>query len=304
MVSLELPQIDLMAHGQPLSKLPDRMAWLIPSDPHTSMPELQRQYRAQGYLWLKGILPRNQVEKFREMYFRAFAELDMLKPGTNPVDGIGAENLPASAHVRKLEGQVVRWALFESFCFMPEIVNFYEAFLGGHTYLHKRKMLRRTSAGSTWSTPAHYDLIYLRGGTDKSLCTSWIPFGDVPVEMGGLVYLEGSDVAGRRYEAEFTANNTTLSPEDRISAYNKNMEEGGSLTEDLTDLANRLNMRWLIANYESGDMVVHSPYMIHAATTNQDAHGRMRLSADIRYQLVDDEIDQRWRFDWYPGDNL
>jgi len=45
--------------------------------------------------------------------------------------------------------------------------------------------------------------------------------------MGGLIYLEGSDATGRQSEAEFTARNTALPPEGRISAFNKNMEEGG-----------------------------------------------------------------------------
>jgi len=110
------------------------MGWLIPSDPSSTLPELQRQYRAQVYLWLKDIFPPARVLKFRERYFRAFADLGLLKPGTVPVDGIGAKNPSVSGQIRKMEAQVVRCALFEAFCFMPEIVEFCEAFLGGtHT---------------------------------------------------------------------------------------------------------------------------------------------------------------------------
>jgi hypothetical protein len=49
-----------------------------------------------------------------------------------------------------------------------------------------------------------------------------------------------------------------------------------------------------MADYEAGDMMIHSAYMIHVATTNEDSQGRIRLSTDIRYQLVTDAIDQRW----------
>jgi hypothetical protein len=45
-------------------------------------------------------------------------------------------------------------------------------------------------------------------------------------------------------------------------------------------------------------MVIRSAYMIHAATTNQNPHGRMRLSTDIRYQRRRDEIDRRWQNHW------
>ncbi len=51
-------------------------------------------------------------------------------------------------------------------------------------------------------------------------------------------------------------------------------------------------------------MVVHSPYMIHAATVNSDPDGRMRLSTDIRYQRVRDEIDVRWNNHWSFDDML
>jgi len=49
---------------------------------------------------------------------------------------------------------------------------------------------------------------------------------------------------------------------------------------------------------------MHSAYMIHAATVNEDAGNRMRLSTDIRYQLVTDTIDGRWGRDWSPDDGL
>jgi ectoine hydroxylase-related dioxygenase (phytanoyl-CoA dioxygenase family) len=142
----------------------------------------------------------------------------------------------------------------------------------------------------------------LRGGTD-TVCTAWIPIGDASVEMGGLIYLEGSDRVGRQMEAEFAAKNGNLTPEERISAYNKNMAEGGWVTKNLPEMAERFDTRWLMADYEAGDMMVHSAYMIHAATTNMDAC-HMRLSTDIRYQRVRDEIDARWANHWTFGDML
>jgi ectoine hydroxylase-related dioxygenase (phytanoyl-CoA dioxygenase family) len=298
----ELPP--LVAHGKILDISPNRMGWLTPSDAKAPIRELQAQYREQGYLWLKNILPHDRVLEFRGQYFAAFEVFGLLKADTPVTLGIAAEAVPVSAEIRHMESLLARWTVYEAFCLMPEIITFYEAFLGGRTYLHKRKLIRRTAPGSEWSTPAHYDLVYLRGGTDKSLCTSWIPIGDIPVEMGGLIYLEGTDAKGREIEAEFTRKNAALPPEERISAYNQNMREGGWLSDDLPYLAGRFDTRWLIANYEAGDMVIHSPYMIHAAPTNQDRQRRMRLSTDIRYQLADDKIDKRWTADWYPGDNL
>lgn len=122
--------------------------------------------------------------------------------------------------------------------------------------------------------------------------------------MGGLVYLEGSHRIGIELEKEFSLKATDLTPEERINAYNKNMSEGGWISKDLPDMANRFNTRWLAADYEAGDVMLHSPYMIHASTTNEDAKGRIRLSTDIRYQNVQDEIDVRWNNHWSLSDML
>jgi hypothetical protein len=51
-------------------------------------------------------------------------------------------------------------------------------------------------------------------------------------------------------------------------------------------------------------MVVHSPYMVHASTMNVDPDKRIRLSTDIRYQRVRDEIDARWNNHWSLDDML
>lgn len=290
----------LISNGYTLASTPNRLGWLTPSDPAEPLAALRARYREHGYLWLKGLLDRDEVLDFRRRYFTALADSGLIKPGTDPVDGIAGDG-PARKG-RTGVGDIVRWAAYESFCLSRPIWQFYEAFLDGPVYLHKRKMIRHTRPGDTTATGAHYDLIYLRGGTDQ-LCTSWIPIGDTPVEMGGLIYLEGSDAFGRQKEAEFTILNAELPPEERISAYNKHMAAGW-LTKDLVTLADQTDQRWLIASYEAGDMVVHSPYMIHAATMNVDPNGRMRLSTDIRYQRVTDAIDERWSNHWTPNDNL
>jgi ectoine hydroxylase-related dioxygenase (phytanoyl-CoA dioxygenase family) len=295
-----LRELDLTSNGFALSTTPERLGMLAPTDPRQPRAALWEQYRAQGYLWLKGILDPGEVWEFRRRYFAAFAETGLLAPGTDPQAGIFSGTSPAG-HNRKIS-EIVRWAAFEAFCLSRPIREFYEMFLEGAPYLHKRKLIRHFVPDDPNATGAHYDLIYLRGGTDR-ICTSWIPIGDVTVAMGGLIYLEGSDAWGRRKEAEFRALNADLPPEERISAYNKNMKAGW-LGKNLAEFADALATRWLAADYEAGDMVVHSPYMVHASTTNTDPQRRIRLSTDIRYQRVTDEIDVRWQNHWSLDDML
>jgi ectoine hydroxylase-related dioxygenase (phytanoyl-CoA dioxygenase family) len=293
----------LISNGYTLSTAPDRLGWLTPSDPRASMAALRDQFRDQGYLWLKGILDRDEVLAFRRRYFAAFRPTGLVAPDSDPADGIYSGGGERKDLIQKMLVEAVRWAAYEAFCLSKPIWQFYEAFFDGPVYLHKRKLIRHVKPGDPNCTGAHYDLIYLRGGTD-TVCTSWIPIGDIPVRMGGLIYLETSHRHGSQMEAEFASKNADLPPEERINAYNKNMGEVGWLTKDLPALADRINARWLMADYEAGDMVVHGAYTIHAATMNEADDGRIRLSTDIRYQHVRAEIDARWSNHWSYDDML
>jgi ectoine hydroxylase-related dioxygenase (phytanoyl-CoA dioxygenase family) len=128
--------------------------------------------------------------------------------------------------------------------------------------------------------------VYLREGTEN-LLSAWIPLGDCPVNRGGLTYLERSH---KHFEARDKLEGGTLRAEH--------------ITYDLPALANQLETRWLIADYQAGDMVVHSPYLVHASLNNTDPDGRMRLSTDIRYQRKVDPIDARWQNHWRDDDGL
>jgi len=293
----------LRADGKTLETTPNRMGWLRPSDPAEPFDTLVSRFRQDGYLFLKGFLDRDEVLEQRR---RAFAHLNLanlLEPGTDPALGIAARVPAERGAVNKRLMEYVRSAAFESFCMTPRLWQFMDKIVGGLSYLHKRKLLRHTLPNVPGSTPAHYDLIYLRGGTDR-LVTAWIPVGDVPVEMGGLVYLEHSHSVGVQMEADFSRANAALTPEERVSAYNKNMTEGGWVSKDLPDMARKFDTRWLIADYAAGDIVLHSPFMIHAATLNESREGIIRLSTDIRYQNVVDEIDARWNNHWTLDDML
>jgi len=291
----------LRSNGFALDMSAKRLGRLKPSNPSEPIADLHARFDANGYLWLKNFLPREEVLEFRRHFFAQFADTGLLAAGSDPVDGIYSGTDAEGARKRLME--LVRSAAYESFCMHPRLWRFLDAFVGGPSYLHKRKIIRYTKPADASATGAHYDLTYLRGGTDK-LVTVWIPVGDVPVEMGGLVYLEGSDAHGRALEAEFARDNAGLPADERIRAFNKTMNDGGWITKDLPGLAERLKSRWLIADYEAGDIVLHSPYMIHAATTNEATDGRLRLSTDIRYQNVRDEIDARWANHWSLGDML
>jgi len=297
------PVTGLVANGKVLSTAANRMGALVPTDPLIGVEAVRKLYREQGYVWLKGFLDPQAVNAFRGWVFAHLARAGLIEAGSDPTVGLSAPGGLDRGYADRILMSIVRSVAFEGFCAQPRLAQFMDEFLRGISYLHKRKIMRFTQPGTTTATPAHYDLVYLRGGTSR-LVTAWIPIGDTPADMGGLVYLEGSHAIGVRMEEEFARNSLDLSAEERISAFNRNMTEGGWVSKDLPEMADRFDARWLIADYEAGDVVLHSPYMIHASTTNQSAANRIRLSTDIRYQNVDDEIDARWSNHWSLGDML
>lgn len=301
-MAMTLDAPGLQANGKLLSTAPGRLARLEPTQPDIGIRQLREKLNADGYLWLKGLLKRPEVLEFRGWVFSHLRDTGLVQRDCDPVIGLSGGALDKAMADRRLMS-LVRSVVYEGFCAQPRLGHFMDEFLGGISYLHKRKIMRFTQPGTPTVTPAHYDLVYLRGGTSR-IVTAWIPLGDTPVEMGGLVYLQGSHAIGARLEEEFAAKSAALTAEERISAYNAHMTEGGWVSKDLPDMAERFDTRWLVADYEAGDVVLHTPFMIHASTTNQDREGRIRLSTDIRYQNVDDEIDARWNNHWSLDDML
>ncbi|MHA7306071.1 phytanoyl-CoA dioxygenase family protein [Arthrobacter sp. TMN-49] len=246
--------------------------------------------RTDGYLYLKGQLDPALVNDFRKYYFESLSNAKVTEPGTEPGLGIAADGPVDRAKMRTaLFETVVPGTEYASLCATPAIAEWFSWFLEDDVHLHKRKIIRHTKPGESGigaSTQAHYDLVYLRGGSDRVL-SMWIPLGDCPVERGGLAYLEGSHHWVLAQERE-----------------GRLQKPAASITADLPALAEAHDSRWLVTDYAAGDVVVHSAHIVHAGTDNQDPDGIMRLSTDIRYQRTSEPIDWRWQEHWHDQDGL
>lgn len=261
-----------------LEPVPDRM--------RTDRDALWDRLRRDGYLFLPGALDPERVWEFRRFYFGRIAPAGLVADADRGTIAAGEPDPARLRHI--LFRRIVPGPEYLEFCTQPAIRGWYEWFLGDRPFLHRRKIIRHTKPGERGigtATQAHYDLVYLREGTDRVL-SSWIPLGDCPTSLGGLVYLAGSH---HRVLAEERAGN---------------VRPKGWITADLPRLAEQYDTRWLVTDYRAGDMVVHSAYTIHAALDNVDPNGTMRLSTDIRYQRCDLPIDWRWQNDWHDRDGL
>jgi len=125
-------------------------------------------------------------------------------------------------------------------------------------------MLQHSVPGSS-STSIHYDQIFLRAGNpEHEFLTALVPLSDIAIDGRGLMYLEGSSDLGRQFEQKFTEGAKHMTKEERENAFNANMMAGGALSQDAEDfrVTHGGQRRWLIANYQAGDVVFHNPYMV------------------------------------------
>ena len=72
---------------------------------------------------------------------------------------------------------------------------------------------------------------------------------------------------GEELETEFTrkAIETGLSEEQAQNAYNKNMIAAGGLSPNPVEFASQHESKWLVSDFEAGDVVLHTPFTVSLA---------------------------------------
>ena len=307
-----------------------KLGWLRPTTLDTPVEEMRRRLDQDDYLFVKGVIPREDVLAMREHYFSQFKDTGLLKPGASAVDGIYNDAEDSALH-RGIGGgdpmgedlsvlvEAHTKPFYRSFVAHPRLRAKVRELMGwDEEVLLQRTMLRHNVPGGG-STGVHYDKLFLRGG-DAFFLTAWVPIGDIRCDGGGLIYLENSVRLGQAIEDDFNERAKDLKPEEKISAFNQNMTSIGILSDnpeefqtDHQRVAEKAGMggrdyRWLISNYEAGDVVFHHPCSIHASCSNRDPEGRIRLSTDLRFYDKKDHdegtADERWMKYWTMGDGL
>lgn len=292
----------------------------------TPMEEMRRRFEEDGYIWVKNVMPREDVNDMREAYFKHLEPTGILKPGTSPRkgifddtadpvahNGVGGADLPeAIERVNKLVSAHTM-PFYLAFLEHPHLRTFVRNFMQWEKDVLIKRSMMRHNVPNGFSTGIHYDRIFLRAG-EADFLTAWVPIGDCSAAGGGLMYMEHSDEIGRSMEADFTKRAESLTPEERISGFNVNMAKDGQLSHDAGELTKDFmsgrwgeakKRRWLVGDYEAGDVIFHNPYLIHGSAKNEDPQGRIRLSTDLRFYEEGAPLDERWMQSvWQPDDGL
>ena len=293
---------DLKARGKALDTGPETFGFLRDSSAMVDdIPALQAQMHEDGYLYLPGLLNREDVRAARESVLQCAGEEGLLDPAFPRSEGIlKAQVNPYFRPAWTQNNPALRHVLYHG-----PLMAFFARFLGGEVRHFDFTWLRAVGPGP--GTSPHCDVVYMGRGTWE-LYTAWMPLGDVPLTVGGLMILENShrrrDILGdylRQDVDSYCENgpNADLVREGKLHWEHwehwqePNAGWDGAISGDPVALREQLGGRWLTAEqYKMGDLLIFGMGTVHASIDNSTQF--LRLSTDTRYQRADQPIDERW----------
>ena len=255
--------------------------------------ELTRRFDEDGYLYLPGLLDRNDVLEARLSVLNRLKSQGILDPNYPLNDGV-VNRTDINTFIPELakDNPPVMKILYSG-----PMIEFYERFLGGPVRHYDYTWCRAKPPGDETATRPHYDVVFMGRGT-KRLFTSWTPLGDIPLIMGGLMVLENShrldDVKATYGQVDVDIYCTNYPDAAEIESGRKQWQrnDGGAYADDAIATRSELGGRWLTADFAAGDVLIFGMYTMHASLDNHT--NRLRLSTDTRYQLAADPVDERW----------
>ncbi len=284
----------IRSHGVFLDTTPKCFGYLRDStDLLGDSDRLREQMARDGYLFLPGLLHREEVLAARAEMVRRLAESGILKVGTDPMDAIIA---PGRASTFMPELALNNTALGKVLYAGP-MMAFFEKYFAAPVRHFDFTWVRAISPGN--GTRSHCDSVYMNRGTHH-LYTAWTPIGDVSFELGGLMVLEGSN-NNQRLKETYGLQDVDSFCENKPDAkkWGKAWGTDGSLQGNPNQIrksvvgGNPQGGRWLSAEYRAGDVLLFSIFTVHASLDNTTAD-RIRFSCDSRYQPASEPADERW----------
>lgn len=277
--------------GHELEMDAGRFGQMARTDPSGGLDKLQQNFSRDGYLYLPGFWEREDVLKARRNVLENLAELGLvetpyelekarLKPGKEAGRAFGNPLDQNNPDVRSL-------------AFGGRMLGFFEEFLEGEAG-HFDFIWYRVK-GPGFGSPVHSDLVYMGRGTSL-VYTAWTPLGDIDMEMGGLMILEGShrkqNHAKLREYLKRDVDTYCVNKEDDEAYASGDKWWDGTLSKHPTRIQESLGGRWLTANFSMGDVVIFGMTLVHGSLDNRTPY--LRLSIDTRYQLASEPFDERW----------
>ena len=224
--------------------------------------ELRRRMDADGYLFLKGLIPAADVAGLRTKTLAIAADAGWFRPGTDSALAIAnpaaacVDPEPAYLAVYK---PMYRLQDLHAIAHHPAVLAVLTSMLGGEVLPHPRLILRNVfPQRPDYTTPAHQDFPHIQGTPETY--SVWVPLGDCPVEYGGLAIAAGTH-------------------RDGVLPFRLATGAGGM------EVAEPFEGRWVAGDFAMGDAIIFHSLVAHKALPNLS--DRLRQSVDNRYQRTD-----------------
>lgn len=237
---------------------------------------LRARAERDGYLFFKQLLPAEPLLELRRQMLEICARRGLLAPGRDLMEGAldtDALNQIPDDQMRTDVGvpheayhAVQKLELFHAIPHHPKLQSLYRTLFGKEAIPHPRHIARMiTPHRSVFPTPPHQDFIHVQGALQTWTC--WFPLGNCPREMGSLTVLRGSHRNGV----------VAVAP-----------AKGAG---DLAAILCPHEIDWVEGDFELGDILTFPSTTVHRALRSQ-YRDRIRLSSDVRFQAIDDEIHE------------
>ncbi len=270
--------MDVTIAGKPVP--PARLGALNEVADWRAAPGIARAaLHADGYVLLRGALDRASVLEARaEVFARLAAVGEIAEPSAAGIATGRSDRAVRHPDLGAFWRSVCEGERLRAVSHGPALGAIAGELLGAPAKPFDFLWLRTMVEGR--ASPLHFDHVYMNRGSADVL-TAWIPLGDVPLEAGPLVFVEGS----HRFE-------------DLIARY-RGLDVDrdampGSFPEDAVAFAGTRGCRLLTSAFAAGDVIVFDMFSLHGSCDNRMGGGRVRLSCDVRWQPSADAEDDRW----------
>ncbi len=227
---------------------------------------LAARMRREGLLFLRGLLPRDDVAAVQRQVGAIARDAGWLRRD-QPVEASVADITgfcvdPDPTYLTTLR-RINRLEDYHALKHHPLLIDLLERMLGGPILPHPRVLMRNIfPEREEYTTKAHQDFPNVQGSTE--VYTAWIPLIDCPMQVGPLQIAAGSHTAG---------------------VYDFGIAGGAGGIEIQDPLAGT----WTSSDFAVGDVLLFHSMTVHKGVPNRS--DRLRMSMDVRYQLVSEPFN-------------
>ncbi|MCW3475538.1 phytanoyl-CoA dioxygenase family protein [Limobrevibacterium gyesilva] len=227
---------------------------------------LAARMRRDGYLFLRGLLPREDVAAVQRQVGEIVRAAGWLR-NDRPVEQAVADPAgfcvdPEPAYLTTLR-KINRLQDYHELKHHPALIGVFERMLGGPILPHPRVLMRNIfPAREEITTKAHQDFPNVQGTTE--VYTAWIPLIDCPMEVGPLQVAAGTH-------------------DDGVYDFHIGAGAGG------IEIKDGLEGRWASGAFAVGDVLIFHSMTVHKGVPNRS--DRLRMSMDVRFQLVSEPFN-------------